>query len=166
MNSEQKDLFHGMELGHVDDPMEELADYNTVYLSELPDETIYIGNPLMLKPFEFDYVDDKTGREMKKNKFRLCLVRSDEEEYLEIGINLKRKGDIQQNIRKGSVLFDLLYGLMEHRDPGSMDGSNVFKSVDLSFIRDFVNGLEFMKVTVVAKTGRFDFNTIEVEGIQ
>lgn len=162
----QKDLFSGMELGHIDDPMDDYSDYNPVYLSEMSGETVYIGKPVMLKPFSFDIIDDKTSKEVTKNKFRLCLIRPENKEYLEIGINLKKEGDVQKNVRKGSVLFDLLYGLMEHSDPGSMEKFNVFKSVDLSSIRDYVNSLELMKVEIVEVKGRFDFNTIKVGGFQ
>jgi hypothetical protein len=55
---------------------------------------------------------------------------------------------------------------MEHADPGRMEGSNVFESVDLSSIRDFVNSLEYMKIEVVEVKGKFNFNTIKVGGIQ
>lgn len=166
MSTVQKDLFSGMELGKVDDPMEDYADFDTIYLSEQINGDKYSGKPIMVEPFSFEIFDEKQDRDVTKHKFRLCIIDQGAEEYLEIGINLKKEGDIQKNVRKGSVLFDLLAGLMEKKDPGSMEGFNVFKQVDLSSIRDFVNSLELMTVEVVEKTGKFNFNTIKVIDIR
>lgn len=161
----QKELFEGMETGHVDDPMENYEEYDRVFLSDQDNGDRFTGNPIMVEPFTYEFDNIETERLERKHKTRLCIV-MDGEQYLEIGINLKKDDDIQKNIRKGSILFDLLSGLMIQRDPDSMKGVNVFKQVNLMHIREYINNLNSMTIEVVTKTGKFKFNTFKVADIQ
>jgi hypothetical protein len=121
--------------------------YEEVQLRDLGDETEYEGRPVM-GPVE-SYTYDSDG-EIKTNfRTNLYIIDDEEEEYLHIKINLKKNSDIQNNIRKGSVLYDFLGSIKELEAPGYMNNYNIIKSCNLEEFRDFINNLSFANIKVV-----------------
>ena len=68
--------------------------YERIRLNELGDGDEYIGKPLLL-PVETVQFDEE---EDPRYRARLLLIDDEEEEYMEININVKQKGDVQTNV--------------------------------------------------------------------
>ena len=146
---EQNTIFTSLELDN-DESFDAIpSDYDMLPLSDLSDEDEYKGRPVMTPVTSFTI--DQDGDETTKYQCQLFLVDDDAEEYLRININLKKEGDIQENIRRGSVLYDFIGSIRELEAPGIMAQYNTIRKVDLSQFRDFINNQTKASVKVITR---------------
>ena len=87
--------------------------YTRINLNELDDQDEYEGRPLLL-PVEVVQFDEE---EDPRYRSRLLLIDDEGEEYLQINLNLKQKGDIQTNVHNASSLYALIGGIQNLSNP-------------------------------------------------
>ena len=133
--------------------------YERIRLNELGDGDEYMGKPLLL-PVETVQFDEE---EDPRYRARLLLIDDDEEEYLEININVKQKGDIQTNVHNASSLYALIGGIQNLSNPQWTTMFNRIKKVDLSEWETYINNKETMTVEIVTKSGsNFTYNSFRI----
>ena len=132
--------------------------YERIRLNELGDGDEYMGKPLLL-PVETVQFDEE---EDPRYRARLLLIDDDEEEYLEININVKQKGDIQTNVHNASSLYALIGGIQNLSNPQWTQMFNRIKRVDLSEWETYINSKESMTVEIITKTGSFSYNSFRI----
>ena len=85
------------------------------------------------------------------------------EEYLEINLNVKQKGDIQTNVHNASSLYALIGGIQNLNNPQWTTLFNRIKKVDLSEWEEYINSKESMTVEIVTKSGsNFTYNSFRI----
>ena len=133
--------------------------YTRINLNELEDGDEYEGRPLLL-PVEVVQFDEE---EDPKYRARLLLIDDEAEEYLQINLNLKQKGDIQTNVHNASSLYALIGGIQNLSNPEWTQLFNRIKKVDLSEWETYINSKESMEVKIVEKTGsNFNYNSFKI----
>lgn len=132
--------------------------YTRINLNELEDQDEYEGRPLLL-PVEVVQFDEE---EDPRYRSRLLLIDDECEEYLQININLKQKGDIQTNVHNASLLYALIGGIQNLSNPQWTTMFNRIKKVDLSEWEDYINNKESMTVEIITKTGSFSYNSFRI----
>ena len=133
--------------------------YTRINLNELDDGDEYEGRPLLL-PVEVVQFDEE---EDPRYRSRLLLIDDEGEEYLQININLKQKGDVQTNVHNASSLYALIGGIQNLSNPQWTQMFNRIKKVDLSEWEDYLNSKESMTVEIVTKSGsNFTYNSFRI----
>ena len=133
--------------------------YTRINLNELDDGDEYEGRPLLL-PVEVVQFDEE---EAPRYRSRLLLIDDDAEEYLQINLNLKQKGDIQTNVHNASSLYALIGGIQNLSNPQWTTMFNRIKKVDLSEWETYINNKETMTVEIVEKSGsNFTYNSFRI----
>lgn len=133
--------------------------YTRINLNELDDGDEYEGRPLLL-PVEVVQFDEE---EDPRYRSRLLLIDDEGEEYLQININLKQKGDIQTNVHNASSLYALIGGIQNLSNPQWTTMFNRIKKVDLSEWETYLNSKESMTVEIVEKSGsNFTYNSFRI----
>ena len=132
--------------------------YTRINLNELDDGDEYEGRPLLL-PVEVVQFDEE---EDPRYRSRLLLIDDEGEEYLQINLNLKQKGDIQTNVHNASSLYALIGGIQNLNNPQWTTLFNRIKKVDLSEWETYINSKESMTVEIVTKTGSFNYNSFRI----
>ena len=133
--------------------------YERIRLNELGDGDEYMGRPLLL-PVETVQFDEE---EDPRYRARLLLIDDEEEEYLEININVKQKGDVQTNVHNASSLYALIGGIQNLSNPQWTQLYNRIKKVDLSEWETYINNKESMNVVIVEKQGsNFSYNSFRI----
>jgi hypothetical protein len=128
-------------------------------LNELEDQDEYEGRPLLL-PVETVQFDEE---EDPKYRARLLLIDDEAEEYLQININLKQKGDVQTNVHNASSLYALIGGIQNLSNPQWTSMFNRIKRVDLTEWETYINSKETMTVEIKEKQGsNFSYNSFRV----
>ena len=133
--------------------------YTRINLNELDDGDEYEGRPLLL-PVEVVQFDEE---EDPRYRSRLLLIDDEGEEYLQINLNLKQKGDIQTNVHNASSLYALIGGIQNLSNPQWTTMFNRIKRVDLSEWETYINSKESMTVEIVEKSGsNFTYNSFRI----
>ena len=133
--------------------------YTRINLNELDDGDEYEGRPLLL-PVEVVQFDEE---EDPRYRSRLLLIDDEGEEYLQINLNLKQKGDIQTNVHNASSLYALIGGIQNLSNPQWTQMFNRIKRVDLSEWETYINQKESMTVEIVTKSGsNFTYNSFRI----
>ena len=133
--------------------------YQRVRLNEYEDGDEYEGKPILL-PVESVKFDEE---EEPRYRARLLLIDDEEEEYLEINLNVKQKGDVQTNVHNASSLYALIGGIQNLSNPQWTSMFNRIKRVDLSEWEDYINSKESMTVEIVTKSGsNFTYNSFRI----
>ena len=133
--------------------------YTRINLNELDDGDEYEGRPLLL-PVEVVQFDEE---EDPRYRARLLLIDDEAEEYLQININLKQKGDIQTNVHNASSLYALIGGIQNLSNPQWTTMFNRIKKVDLSEWETYINSKESMTVEIKEKSGsNFTYNSFRI----
>ena len=133
--------------------------YERIRLNELGDGDEYMGRPLLL-PVETVQFDEE---EDPRYRARLLLIDDEEEEYLEINIIVKQKGDVQTNVHNDSSLYALIGGIQNLSNPEWTTRFNRIKRVDLSEWEEYLNKKESMTVEIVEKSGsNFTYNSFRI----
>ena len=133
--------------------------YTRINLNELDDGDEYEGRPLLL-PVEVVQFDEE---EDPRYRSRLLLIDDEGEEYLQINLNLKQKGDIQTNVHNASSLYALIGGIQNLSNPQWTTMFNRIKKVDLSEWEEYINNKETMTVEIVTKSGsNFTYNSFRI----
>lgn len=138
--------------------------YQRVNMNEdLEDGDRYEGRPLLL-PVETVQFDEE---EEPRYRARLLLIDDEAEEYLQINLNLKQKGDIQTNVHNASSLYALIGGIQNLSNPQWTQLFNRIKRVDLSEWETYINSKESMEVQIVEKTGsNFNYNSFKITKLE
>ena len=132
--------------------------YTRINLNELDDGDEYEGRPLLL-PVEVVQFDEE---EDPRYRARLLLIDDEGEEYLQINLNLKQKGDVQTKVHNASSLYALIGGIQNLSNPQWTTMFNRIKKVDLSEWETYINSKESMTVEIVTKTGSFSYNSFRI----
>ena len=133
--------------------------YTRINLNELDDGDEYEGRPLLL-PVEVVQFDEE---EDPRYRSRLLLIDDEGEEYLQININLKQKGDVQTNVHNASSLYALIGGIQNLSNPQWTTMFNRIKRVDLSEWETYINQKESMTVEIITKSGsNFTYNSFRI----
>ena len=133
--------------------------YTRINLNELEDQDEYEGRPLLL-PVEVVQFDEE---EDPRYRSRLLLIDDEGEEYLQINLNLKQKGDIQTNVHNASSLYALIGGIQNLSNPQWTTMFNRIKKVDLSEWETYINQKESMTVEIKEKSGsNFTYNSFRI----
>ena len=133
--------------------------YTRINLNELDDGDEYEGRPLLL-PVEVVQFDEE---EDPRYRARLLLIDDEGEEYLQINLNLKQKGDVQTNVHNASSLYALIGGIQNLNNPQWTTLFNRIKKVDLSEWETYINNKESMTVEIVTKSGsNFTYNSFRI----
>ena len=133
--------------------------YTRINLNELDDGDEYEGRPLLL-PVEVVQFDEE---EDPRYRSRLLLIDDEGEEYLQINLNLKQKGDVQTNVHNASSLYALIGGIQNLSNPQWTQLFNRIKRVDLSEWETYINNKETMTVEIVTKSGsNFTYNSFRI----
>ena len=133
--------------------------YTRHHLKEFEDGDVYEGKPLLL-PVESVVFDEEEG---PRYRSRLLLIDDEGEEYLQININLKQKGDVQTNVHNASSLYALIGGIQNLSNPQWTQLFNRIKRVDLSEWETYINNKESMTVEIVTKSGsNFTYNSFRI----
>ena len=133
--------------------------YTRINLNELDDGDEYEGRPLLL-PVEVVQFDEE---EDPRYRARLLLIDDEGEEYLQINLNLKQKGDIQTNVHNASSLYALIGGIQNLSNPQWTTMFNRIKQVDLSEWETYLNNKESMTVEIKEKSGsNFTYNSFRI----
>ena len=136
--------------------------YTRINLNELDDGDEYEGRPLLL-PVEVVQFDEE---EDPRYRSRLLLIDDEAEEYLQININLKQKGDVQTNVHNASSLYALIGGIQNLSNPQWTQLYNRIKRVDLSEWETYINNKESMNVVIVEKQGsNFSYNSFRITSL-
>lgn len=133
--------------------------YTRINLNELDDGDEYEGRPLLLpvETVQFDEEEDPRYRS------RLLLIDDEGEEYLQINLNLKQKGDVQTNVHNASSLYALIGGIQNLSNPQWTTMFNRIKKVDLSEWETYLNNKESMTVEIITKEGSsFSYNSFRI----
>ena len=132
--------------------------YTRINMNELSDGDEYEGKPILLPVQTVQFDDDEEPR----YRARLLLVDDEAEEYLQINLNLKQKGDVQTNVHNASSLYALIGGIQNLSNPQWTSMFNRIKKVDLSEWETYINSKETMTVEIVTKTGSFSYNSFRI----
>ena len=133
--------------------------YTRINLNELDDGDEYEGRPLLL-PVEVVQFDEE---EDPRYRSRLLLIDDEGEEYLQINLNLKQKGDVQTNVHNASSLYALIGGIQNLSNPQWTTMFNRIKKVDLSEWETYINNKESMTVEIITKSGsNFTYNSFRI----
>lgn len=133
--------------------------YTRINLNELDDGDEYEGRPLLL-PVEVVQFDEEEG---PRYRSRLLLIDDEGEEYLQINLNLKQKGDVQTNVHNASSLYALIGGIQNLSNPQWTTMFNRIKKVDLSEWETYLNNKESMTVEIITKEGSsFSYNSFRI----
>lgn len=133
--------------------------YDRVRLNDYENGDEYEGKPLLLPVETVQFDEDEDPR----YRSRLLLIDDEAEEYLEININVKQKGDIQTNVHNASSLYALIGGIQNLSNPQWTSMFNRIKRVDLSEWEDYINKKESMTVEIVEKSGsNFTYNSFRI----
>ena len=133
--------------------------YTRINLNELDDGDEYEGRPLLL-PVEVVQFDEE---EDPRYRARLLLIDDEGEEYLQINLNLKQKGDVQTNVHNASSLYALIGGIQNLNNPQWTTLFNRIKKVDLSEWETYINSKESMTVEIKEKSGsNFTYNSFRI----
>ena len=133
--------------------------YTRINLNELDDGDEYEGRPLLL-PVEVVQFDEE---EDPRYRSRLLLIDDEGEEYLQINLNLKQKGDVQTNVHNASSLYALIGGIQNLNNPQWTTMFNRIKKVDLSEWETYINNKESMTVEIITKQGsNFSYNSFRI----
>ena len=133
--------------------------YTRINLNELDDGDEYEGRPLLLPVEVVQFDEDEDPR----YRSRLLLIDDEGEEYLQINLNLKQKGDIQTNVHNASSLYALIGGIQNLSNPQWTQMFNRIKRVDLSEWETYLNNKESMTVEIVEKSGsNFTYNSFRI----
>ena len=136
--------------------------YTRINLNELDDGDEYEGRPLLL-PVEVVQFDEE---EDPRYRARLLLIDDEAEEYLQINLNLKQKGDVQTNVHNASSLYALIGGIQNLSNPQWTQLYNRIKRVDLSEWETYINNKESMNVVIVEKQGsNFSYNSFRITSL-
>ena len=136
--------------------------YTRINLNELEDGDEYEGRPLLL-PVEVVQFDEE---EEPRYRARLLLIDDEAEEYLQINLNLKQKGDVQTNVHNASSLYALIGGIQNLSNPQWTNMFNRIKRVDLSEWETYINSKESMEVKIVEKQGsNFSYNSFRITNL-
>lgn len=152
-----------VELDH-EDIIDVPEGYERVMLSELDDDVEVEGRVEMSSVQSVTFDDD--GEEVTKYRCQLAIFDDDAEDYTLINLNLKKAGDIQENIRKGSVLYDFITSIMELENPQSTVNKNIIRKVNLETFREWINALQKITIKVVERNGDFVFNSFKVIDVE
>ena len=106
--------------------------YTRINLNELDDGDEYLGKPLLLPVETVQFDEDEDPR----YRARLLLIDDDAEEYLQINLNLKKKGSIQTNVHNASSLYALIGGIQNLSNPQWTTMFNRIKKVNLPIPQD------------------------------
>ena len=137
--------------------------YTRINLNELEDKDEYEGRPLLLPVETVQFDEDEEPR----YRARLLLIDDEAEEYLQINLNLKQKGDIQTNVHNASSLYALIGGIQNLSNPQWTQLFNRIKRVDLSEWETYINKKESMEVKIVEKTGSsFSYNSFKITKLE
>ena len=159
--AEQKSELPSVEADFIDETNVDYDwySYTRINLNELDDGDEYEGRPLLL-PVEVVQFDEE---EAPRYRSRLLLIDDDAEEYLQINLNLKQKGDIQTNVHNASSLYALIGGIQNLSNPQWTTLFNRIKKVDLSEWETYLNNKESMTVEIVEKEGsNFTYNSFRI----
>ena len=133
--------------------------YTRINLNDLDDGDEYEGRPLLL-PVEVVQFDEE---EDPRYRAKLLLIDDEAEEYLQININLKQKGDVQTNVHNASSLYALIGGIQNLSNPQWTTMFNRIKRVDLSEWETYINNKETMTVKIIEKQGsNFSYNSFRI----
>ena len=136
--------------------------YTRINLNELDDGDEYEGRPLLL-PVEVVQFDEE---EDPRYRSRLLLIDDEGEEYLQINLNLKQKGDVQTNVHNASSLYALIGGIQNLSNPQWTTMFNRIKKVNLEEWEDYINTKESMNVRIVEKQGsNFSYNSFRITSL-
>ena len=136
--------------------------YTRINLNELDDQDEYEGRPLLL-PVEVVQFDEE---EDPRYRSRLLLIDDEGEEYLQINLNLKQKGDVQTNVHNASSLYALIGGIQNLSNPQWTTMFNRIKKVNLEEWEDYINTKESMNVRIVEKQGsNFSYNSFRITSL-
>ena len=136
--------------------------YTRINLNELDDGDEYEGRPLLL-PVEVVQFDEE---EDPRYRSRLLLIDDEAEEYLQINLNLKQKGDVQTNVHNASSLYALIGGIQNLSNPQWTQLYTRIKRVDLSEWETYINNKESMNVVIVEKQGsNFSYNSFRITSL-
>lgn len=153
---EELGIVFGEEVGQTVEEKFELPTYK-VGLADLYPDDLYTGKPVLCEPFSFKFKDKTTGEETTKYQTCLWLVDKEDDEYLEIRINLRQDGLIQENIHPSSKLYPLLKGVIEMKYGASQlfQGENgrdkVIEKINLQTVIDLCEEFDEMTIKVVEK---------------
>lgn len=141
----------------------DLSEYTQTLLSEMYNEELYSGKPVLSDVYVNEWTNKNTGETQVQNRIDLVLLDDtyeDEKEAYIFQINLPNDEDIQENISNLSKLYPLVTGLMELQVKGISDYYNTIKKVSLKALQKKIDTYSEMTVKVVEK--RFvDKNTKE-----
>ena len=133
--------------------------YTRINLNELDDGDEYEGKPLLLPVETVQFDEDEDPR----YRSRLLLIDDEAEEYLQINLNLKQKGDVQTNVHNASSLYALIGGIQNLSNPQWTQLYNRIKRVDLSEWETYINSKETMTVEIKEKSGsNFTYNSFRI----
>ena len=133
--------------------------YTRINLNELEGGDEYEGKPLLLPVETVQFDEDEAPR----YRARLLLIDDEAEEYLQINLNLKQKGDIQTNVHNASSLYALIGGIQNLSNPQWTTLFNRIKRVDLSEWETYLNSKKSMEVQIVEKQGsNFSYNSFKI----
>ena len=133
--------------------------YTRINLNELDDQDEYEGRPLLLPVEVVQFDEDEDPR----YRSRLLLIDDEAEEYLQINLNLKQKGDVQTNVHNASSLYALIGGIQNLSNPQWTNMFNRIKRVDLSEWETYINSKETMNIVIVEKQGsNFSYNSFRI----
>lgn len=160
---EEMGIEFGEEIGQSNEDLFDLPNYK-VELSDLDDGDTYTGKPILCEPNSFTFKDKVTGEEQTRHQTALYLVDREGDEYLEIKINLKQEGLIQEKVYPSSKLYPLLKGCAEMKYGAGVlfDEKKVIKKINLKTIIGYCEEFPVMTIKVVEKTGKFNYNTFVV----
>ena len=136
--------------------------YTRINLNELDDGDEYEGKPLLLPVETVQFDEDEDPR----YRSRLLLIDDEAEEYLQINLNLKQKGDVQTNVHNASSLYALIGGIQNLSNPEWTTLFNRIKKVDLSEWETYINSKETMTVEIKEKSGsNFTYNSFRITSL-
>ena len=136
--------------------------YTRINLNELEDGDEYEGKPLLLPVETVQFDEDEDPR----YRSRLLLIDDEAQEYLQINLNLKQKGDVQTNVHNASSLYALIGGIQNLSNPQWTSMFNRIKRVDLSEWEDYLENKESMNVVIVEKEGSsFSYNSFRITSL-
>ena len=133
--------------------------YTRINMNELADGDEYEGKPLLLPVQTVQFDEDEEPR----YRSRLLLIDDEAEEYLQINLNLKQKGDVQTNVHNASSLYALIGGIQNLSNPKWTTQYNRIRKVNLEEWRQYLENKNTMNVTIVEKSGsNFTYNSFRI----
>lgn len=149
-------IIFGEEVGQTTEEKYDLPEYKEELANLYPDD-LYTGKPVLCEPFSFTFKDKTTGKETTKYQTCLWLIDKEEDEYLEIKINLKQEGLVQENIYPQSKLYPLLKGVFEMKYgtskifQGEHGRDKMIEKINLQTVMDLCEEFDEMTIKVVEK---------------